>query len=64
MAGARTWRAEGVCSLLGQGLREVGVGWNLGPGGGISPRQVEDRPFLAAGRAGPCAELVGGVAGR
>lgn len=51
MAGETTRIAEGVCSLVGQGLREVGVGWNLGTGGGISPGQAEEHPSHAAGRA-------------
>lgn len=49
--GKRTQIVKGVFSLVVQGFREVGVGWNLGTGGGISPEQVEEHPFHAAGRA-------------
>lgn len=58
--GGKTEIAEGLCSLVGQGLMEVGVGWNLGTGGGISPGQVDERQ---EGQC-KCAKLVGGVAGR
>lgn len=49
--GQKTEIAGEMCSLVGPGLREVGVGWNLGTGGGISRGQVEEYPFHAAGKA-------------
>lgn len=49
---------------MGRGLREVGVGGNLGTDGGISPGQVEEHPLMQQEGQCKCAKLVGGVAGR